>query len=199
MCMWHTVEEADQVCLLLGTAAVLCPGGHVHKKLKGKLWDPQQERMVFKTKQAQEYPLALCATIAQQIFAHQFSHFHKTFQLRVPGADRKRALHSAKEWAGHRQAETASKALAAGYQLKRGAAKPLFEIEPEPGEAVQFALQLVHPFSRPAPAGSARRGHPLGGHCPTESAQVYGGCLAILAQQGIGSLAYLHSLDHATM
>ncbi|CAL1156872.1 unnamed protein product [Cladocopium goreaui] len=104
--------------------------GHVHKKLKGKLWDPQQERMVFKTKQAQEYPLALCATIAQQIFAHQFSHFHKTFQLRVPGADRKRALHSAKEWAGHRQAETASKALAAGYQLKRGAAKPLFEIEP---------------------------------------------------------------------
>ena len=136
---------------LLDALAVPCPGGHVHKKLKGKVWDPQQQRMVFKTKQAQVYPLALCATIAQQIaqiFAHQFSHFHKTFQLRVPGADRKRALHSAKEWAGHRQAETASKALAAGYQLKRQA---FVRNRTEPGEAVQFALQLVHPFSRPAP------------------------------------------------
>ena len=161
---------------LLDALAVLCPGGHVHKKLKGKVWDSQQRRMVFKTKQAQVYPLALCAIIAEQIvqiFAHRFLHFAKTFQLCVPGADRKRALHSAKEWAGHRQAETASKALAAGYQLKRGAAKPLFELELEPGEAVQFALQLVHPFlAASPPAGSARRSYSFGGDCSTDSARV---------------------------
>ena len=137
---------------LLETLAVACPGGHVHQKLKGKVWDPQRQQWVFKTKQAQVYPHALCATIAQQLvqlFAHRFAHLRPTFALCVPSADRKRALHSEAPWKGHRQADTAKKALAAGYQLKRGAAKPLFELEMEPGEAVQFALQLVHPFSRP--------------------------------------------------
>ena len=137
---------------LLETLAVACPGGHVHQKLKGKVWDPQRQQWVFKTKQAQVYPHALCVTIAQQLvqlFAHRFAHLRPTFALCVPSADRKRALHSEAPWKGHRQADTAKKALAAGYQLKRGAAKPLFELEMEPGEAVQFALQLVHPFSRP--------------------------------------------------
>jgi hypothetical protein len=35
--------------------------------------------------------------------------------------------------------------MAAGYQLKRGAAKPLLEVEMEPGQAIKFALDAVHP------------------------------------------------------
>eukprot|EP00913_Durusdinium_trenchii_P016762 g15755.t2 len=37
-----------------------------------------------------------------------------------------------------------------GYQLKRGAQKPLLEIELEPGQAIRWALEVVHPFSVPA-------------------------------------------------
>ena len=32
---------------LLETLAVTCPGGHTHQKLKGKVWDPQRQQMVF--------------------------------------------------------------------------------------------------------------------------------------------------------
>ena len=35
----------------------------------------------------------------------------------------------------------------AGYQLKRGAAKPLLEIECEPGVTIRWALQITHPFT----------------------------------------------------
>ena len=43
---------------------------------------------------------------------------------------------------------TAEKALAAGYQLKRGAAKPLLEVEMEPGEAAQWMMSSIpHPFT----------------------------------------------------
>lgn len=140
-------EQLDILC-------IRCPGGHTHESLKGKVWDPVLQRMVFKTKQAQVYPLALCATIADQvrsIFLQELPHLKLTFELCVPAADRKRALHSARPWKVHRQADTAQKALFAGYQLKRGAAKPLLEVEMEPGAAVLFALQQVHPFSRSAP------------------------------------------------
>ena len=155
LCVLMRSHRVPVVCSseLLDALAVLCPGGHVHQKLKGKVWDPRKQRYVFKTKQAQVYPLALCATIAQQIleiFLQAYSHLQPTFQLCAPAQERKRALHSIKPWKGHRQAESALKALNAGYQLKRGAAKPLLELEMEPGEAVHFALQLVHPFSRPA-------------------------------------------------
>jgi hypothetical protein len=139
-------EQLDVLC-------VRCPGGHTHESLKGKVWDPSLQRMVFKTKQAQVYPLALCATIADQvrsIFLQELPHLKLTFELCVPAADRKRALHSARPWKEHKQADTAQKALFAGYQLKRGAAKPLLEVEMEPGAAVLFALQQVHPFSRSA-------------------------------------------------
>ena len=122
-------EQLDVLC-------VRCPGGHTHESLKGKVWDPSLQRMVFKTKQAQVYPLALCATIADQvrsIFLQELPHLKLTFELCVPAADRKRALHSARPWKEHKQADTAQKALFAGYQLKRGAAKPLLEVEMEPG------------------------------------------------------------------
>ena len=133
-------EQLDVLC-------VRCPGGHTHESLKGKVWDPSLQRMVFKTKQAQVYPLALCATIADQvrsIFLQELPHLKLTFELCVPAADRKRALHSARPWKEHKQADTAQKALLAGYQLKRGAAKPLLEVEMEPGAAVLFALQQGH-------------------------------------------------------
>ena len=50
-------------------------------------------------------------------------------------------------WQGHRQEDSARNALLSGYQLKRGALKPLLEVELEPGQAVQWALQVVHPFT----------------------------------------------------
>jgi hypothetical protein len=39
----------------------------------------------------------------------------------------------------------------AGYQLKRGAAKPLLHIEMEPGQAIEAALHVIHPFTLAAP------------------------------------------------
>ena len=137
---------------LLDSVVVKCPGGHRHIKLKGKVWDPKVSRYVFKTKAAQVYPWALCATMAlaiAQLHEDEFQHLAPSFALRTPAADRKRALGSGKVWGGHKQAETARKALHAGYQLKRGAAQPLLDIEMEPGESIAFALHLVHPFTVP--------------------------------------------------
>ncbi|CAE7404520.1 unnamed protein product, partial [Symbiodinium sp. CCMP2456] len=34
-----------------------------------------------------------------------------------------------------------------GYQLKRGAAKPLLDVECEPGQAIEWSLQVIHPFT----------------------------------------------------
>ncbi|CAL1129875.1 unnamed protein product, partial [Cladocopium goreaui] len=135
---------------LLDDVCMHCPGGHQHVKLKGKVWDPVQQRMVFRTKQAQVYPWALCATVAtavSELLTNPLAHFFASFQLQTPAGDRKRALGSSKQWPGHRQAESAAKAQLAGYQLKRGAAKPLLEFEMEPGEAIRVALQVVHPFT----------------------------------------------------
>ena len=132
--------------------AVRCPGGHVHVKLKGKVRDPQSGKLVFKTKAAQVYPWAFCATIAsavQDLFLDNVAHLQASFALCTPAADRKRALGSSKPWPGHKQAGTAQKAQSAGYQLKRGAAKPLLEVELEPGQAIKAALQVVHPFTVP--------------------------------------------------
>ena len=136
---------------LLEVVCVSCPGNHVHKKLQGKVWDAKLGRMVFRTKAAQVYPWALYATIAVQIAAIFFdplAHLVASFALCTPATDRKRELHSSRSWKGHRQAETAEKALAAGYQLKRGAAKPLLEVEMEPGEAAQWMMSSIpHPFT----------------------------------------------------
>eukprot|EP00435_Cladocopium_sp_Y103_P034728 s2383_g9.t1 len=138
-----STELMDVVCLH-------CPGDHQHEVLTGKLFDPSTGRWVYKTKAAQVYPWSLCASMAAAIFSmwrDPFGHLQASFRLTTPGADRKRALGSSKPWKGHRQAGTALKAQAAGYQLKRGAAKPLLEVEMEPGQAIQAALQIVHPFS----------------------------------------------------
>ena len=135
---------------LLDAVAVPCPGHSSHEPLKGRVWDAAQQRYVFQTKKAQVYPLALCATIAQAVrdlFLDHWAHLGLSFQLTTPAADRKRTLGSGREHQVHRQAESAQKALQAGYQLKRGAVKPLLQIELEPGQAIEWVLKLKHPFS----------------------------------------------------
>ena len=146
--------------------AIRCRGGHVHIKLKGKIWDALAHKWVFKTKAAQVYPWALCASLATSIAALFFDPLgalRPSFELETPSADRKRALGSGRLWPGHRQSESAQKALAAGYQLKRGAAKPLLELEMECGQAIEFALSVIHPFTVPAqlPADLRRALHAL--------------------------------------
>ena len=108
----------------LHVICVRCPGNHSHEKLKGKVWDAHQQAFVFRTKAAQVYPWSLCSTMAVQIaqlYVDPFSHLAASFELTIPAADRKRAVGSARPWKLHRQAESAQRALASGYQLKRGA------------------------------------------------------------------------------
>ena len=68
---------------------------------------------------------------------------------------RKRAVGKAIPWKTHKQQRTALAATAAGYQLKRGALKPLIDVETDPGEAVRWALHIPHPFSVAEPLDSA--------------------------------------------
>ena len=89
--------------------------------------------------------MALCI---KEIAELPFEHLAPTFALVGPKADRKRPLGQAVLWKEHRQAASALKAVASGYQLKRGAMKPLLDIETEPGEAIAWALQIPHPFSQ---------------------------------------------------
>lgn len=110
-------EALQDVCLS-------CPGDHEHELLQNQVWDPRRHRMVFRTKLAQEYPHALCATMAlavQQLRTDDLAHLAPSFALTTPAADRKRALGQPARWFGHRQEGTARKALASGYQLKRRA------------------------------------------------------------------------------
>ena len=129
-----------------------CNGSHTHERLKGKVWDPKRKKIVFRTKLAQEYPFVLCAAMAmavQTIRNNPLQQFSESFTLTA--LDRKRKLGTPVTWTGHRQEQTAAKALQAGYQLKRGALKPLLELELEPGQAIQWALEVVHPFTVPSP------------------------------------------------
>ena len=135
---------------LLDDVAVRCPGHTSHEQLSGKVWDPVKQRMVFKTKGAQVYPLAMCASLAQAVkalFVDPWLRLAPSFALVTPAADRKRELGSSKPHRLHRQEATAQNALQAGYQLKRGALKPLVQIELEPGQAVEWTLKLKHPFT----------------------------------------------------
>ena len=139
---------------LFDPLAITCPGGHGHIKLKGKVIDPETGKRVFKTKAAQVYPWALCAAFASVVHAlwqDPFQHLQASFQLVTPASDRKRQLGSCKPWLGHRQMSSAQRAQWAGYQLKRGAAKPLLHIEMEPGQAIEAALHVIHPFTLAAP------------------------------------------------
>ena len=133
---------------LLDDIVLSCPGNHYHVTLKG----------IFKTKLAQIYPWALCASVAipiAQLWADPLAQFARSFALTTPKQDRKRQLGFGKLWQGHKQSGTAFKAQWAGYQLKRGSAKPLFELELEPGEAIRGALSVTHPFTVPVPLDPA--------------------------------------------
>ena len=133
---------------------VRCDGSHTHIKLKGKVWSAFFGRKVYRTKLAQEYPFRMCEVMAQcifEIFHFPFDHLAPTFALVGPKEERKRPLGQAVQWKPHRQAASALKAVASGYQLKLGALKPLLDVETEPGEAIAWAVQIPHPFSQDAP------------------------------------------------
>ncbi|CAE7374222.1 unnamed protein product, partial [Symbiodinium necroappetens] len=131
------------------TLARACDGGHTHVPLKGRVRLPTDE-VVFLTKVAQEYPTQLChqfAEVTHSIVFGIFPQFQPSFELVAPKADRKRQLGDEVVWKGHRQDQAARLACSSGYQLKRGAAKPLLDVECEPGVAIQWALHTAHPFT----------------------------------------------------
>ena len=126
-----------------------CPGTHVHEVLQGQVFSELLGKVVFRTKLAQEYPHQMCSALAQAVF----DIWQRPLQLMLPSfgllssGKRKRPLGQSVRWDGHRQQSTAALAAASGYQLKRGALKPLLDIECEPGQAIEWALRVNHPFS----------------------------------------------------
>ena len=129
-----------------------CPGSHVHEPLDGQVWLPEEHRWVWRTKLAQVYPLQLCqemSTVIVQLFHRALGQFQLSFALKLSAAERKRALGTVAHRPLHRQAATAALAQKAGYQLKRGAAKPLLAEEVEPGEAIRWLLTIPHPLLAP--------------------------------------------------
>ncbi len=129
----------------------LCQGGHNHVRLKGKVWSDQFNKWVYRTKLAQEYPWQLCQAMASAVLQMRESplgHLQPSFALQGDVHHRKRPVGMVKLWQPHRQARSAGLAQSAGYQLKRGAVKPLLEIECTPGQAIEWILQVQHPFSR---------------------------------------------------
>lgn len=130
-----------------------CPGNHRHIVLKGKVFSKLFNRVVFRTKLAQEYPVALCEAMAQAIVSivkAPLQHFQPSFEL-LSAEKRKRPLGQAMKDPQHRQARSAALAVSAGYQLKRGALKPLLDVETHPGEAIHWALSIPHPFTAEDP------------------------------------------------
>ena len=126
-----------------------CPGNHAHEVLKGKVWSDQFGKVVFRTKLAQVYPHAMCSQMARDIealWSRPLEHFAPSFSL-SSNEDRKRPIGQKIVWNEHKQHNTALAAVASGYQLKRGALKPLLEIETSPGQAIQWLLDIPHPFS----------------------------------------------------
>ena len=124
-----------------------CSRSHKHVKLTGKVWSEFFQSWVFRTKLAQVYPGQLCqqfADILIPVWLDQGWQFRDSFRLCT--TDRKRPLGQPLKWKQHRQALSALKAEAAGYQLKRGARKPLLHVETEPGMAIGWALDLPHPL-----------------------------------------------------
>ena len=135
---------------LLQALSARCKGGHKHVPLKGKVWNKKDRKWVFRTKAAQVYPKPLFEAIAQKVsgvFFEDCPQFAQSFLLR--SADRKRPLGMSEAWLQHRQNRSVMLAQAAGYQLKRGAVKPLLDVECEPGDAIRWALSVPHPFSIP--------------------------------------------------
>ncbi|CAL1134601.1 unnamed protein product [Cladocopium goreaui] len=118
---------------------------HVHEPLVGMVLS--KGKKIFKTKLAQVYPPLLCQAWAKVIACLQADPLAATFQMAVPAHERKRPLGQPLPWVVHKQRATAEKARDAGYQLKRSALPPLLQVEMEPGQAVQRALQVPHPFT----------------------------------------------------
>ena len=50
----------------------------------------------------------------------------------------------------HRQRSSGQKAIAAGYQMKKSVVLPLITTEMHPGEAIEFALDTIDPFTQDA-------------------------------------------------
>ena len=124
-----------------------CQGGHKHIRLKGKTWSEFFMKWVFRTKLAQVYPEAMCQQFAEAlrlVWSPQCLQFMRSFTL--CSNSRKRPIGQPLRWREHRQALTALKAEASGYQLKRGARKPLLHTEAEPGVAIAWALDIPHPL-----------------------------------------------------
>ena len=128
--------------------ALLCDQAerpHSHEPLVGTVLYEGQK--VFKTRLAQVYPSALCSAWAQAIAATGMDPLAATFQMVTPAAERKRPVGQEVPWKIHQQRITAEKANSAGYQLKRSALPPILATEMEPGQAVQAALHVIHPFT----------------------------------------------------
>ena len=133
---------------LMSQLARRCPGSHRHVVLKGKVYSAQFGRVVFRTKLAQEYPWQMCEQMAlaiHDIMHHPLQLLQPSFQL--CSGIRKRPVGTPVKWDDHKQARSGQLAAFAGYQLKRGAQKPLLECDTEPGEAIRWALSVPHPFS----------------------------------------------------
>ena len=130
---------------------IRCSGDHKHVKLKGRVWSDQFQAVVFRTKLAQEYPWSLCEAMAlaiQRAMSRSLEALQPSFALLHPANEsRKRPLGQEVKHREHRQQATARLAQSSGYQLKRGALKPLVDIETEPGVAIEWSLQIPHPFS----------------------------------------------------
>ena len=149
--------------LLTSHAALLalarhCQGGHVHDALQGAVRTASGKK-IFQTKHAQVYPLPLSlgqvwAQVVATVVHSAMPQLQASFELAAPAQDRKRALGSNVPWKRRRQFAAAELAAASGYQLKRGAAKPLLDIECEPGQAIQWSLNVVHPFTVQPPLPS---------------------------------------------
>ncbi|CAE7939385.1 unnamed protein product [Symbiodinium necroappetens] len=73
-----------------------------------------------------------------------------TFALRTEAADRKRPHGAPVRGRDHRQRSSGQKAIAAGYQMKKSVVLPLITTEMHPGEAIEFALDTIHPFTKNA-------------------------------------------------
>ena len=70
-CMWGAPSmEPTRVASsheLLTDLRLRCDGQHRHVTLKGKVWSDQFQRVVFRTKLAQEYPWRMCLAMANGI------------------------------------------------------------------------------------------------------------------------------------
>ena len=138
-----------------------CPGvsaSHRHVELKGKVWDNVKKKKVWRTKLAQVYPVDLCELWAQLLEIQDtidpsveaaLQRWAPSLALVTAPGDRKRAVGSPTKVSEHRQFQTGKKAVAAGYQLKKGVVPPLYLEEPEPGQAIELAVRALHPFSVP--------------------------------------------------